>query len=138
MSNARLARQLLSPEGLNTEIEILICSLRRLINILAVRAYGEAEFWLSGGKVILIFSLFFYTFITMVGGNPENDVYGFRYFGGGRAFQDQLYPGETKSLAKFEGFLAALWQAAFTVVGMYTSVKPLRRSLSCSGIFQRA
>lgn len=93
----------------------------RLINILAVRAYGEAEFWLSGGKVILIFSLFFYTFITMVGGNPENDAYGFRYWGQGNAFQTQLYPGETKSLAKFEGFLAALWQSAFTVVGMYTS-----------------
>lgn len=29
-----------------------------LINILAVRAYGEAEFWLSGGKVILIFMVF--------------------------------------------------------------------------------
>lgn len=48
--------------------------LHRAINILAVKAYGEAEFWLSGGKVILIFSLFFFTFITMVGGNPEGDV----------------------------------------------------------------
>jgi amino acid transporter len=37
-----------------------------LINILAVRAYGEAEFWLSGGKVILIPMLFCFTFITMV------------------------------------------------------------------------
>ena len=99
----------------------LTCFSCRLINILAVRAYGEAEFWLSGGKVILIFSLFFYTFITMVGGNPENDAYGFRYFGGGRAFQP-LYPGETKSLAQFEGFLAALWQSAFTVVGKYPTL----------------
>lgn len=37
-----------------------------LINVLAVRAYGEAEFWLSGGKVILIFVLFAFTFVTMV------------------------------------------------------------------------
>ena len=37
-----------------------------LINVLAVKAYGEAEFWLSGGKVILIFILFFFTFVTMV------------------------------------------------------------------------
>lgn len=29
-----------------------------LINVLAVRMYGEAEFWLSGGKVILIFMVF--------------------------------------------------------------------------------
>ncbi|CAD0087608.1 unnamed protein product, partial [Aureobasidium vineae] len=31
-----------------------------LLNVLAVKAYGEAEFWLSGGKVILIFLLFFH------------------------------------------------------------------------------
>ena len=30
----------------------------RLLNVLAVKAYGEAEFWLSGGKVILIFMVF--------------------------------------------------------------------------------
>jgi len=85
------------------------------INILAVEAYGEAEFWLAGGKVILIFSLFFFTFITMVGGNPQGDAYGFRHFGGGNAFQP--YFGESGALAEFEGFLAALWSAAFTVVG---------------------
>lgn len=44
----------------------------RTLNILAVRGYGEAEFWLSGGKVILIFILFAFTFITMVGGNPHH------------------------------------------------------------------
>ncbi|KAK1676672.1 amino acid permease-domain-containing protein [Colletotrichum godetiae] len=36
-----------------------------LINVLAVRGYGEAEFWLSGGKLILIFMLFAFTFVTM-------------------------------------------------------------------------
>lgn len=45
-----------------------------LINVKAVKAYGEAEFWLSGGKVILILLLFSFTFITMVGGNPEHDA----------------------------------------------------------------
>lgn len=84
------------------------------INILAVKAYGEAEFWLSGGKVILIFSLFFYTFITMVGGNPAGDAYGFRYWQDGKAFKDEYEGG---SLGRFEGFLSALWSAAFTVVG---------------------
>lgn len=84
------------------------------INILAVKAYGEAEFWLSGGKVILIFSLFFFTFITMVGGNPQGDAYGFRYWTGGLAFEAL---NEMGPLGKFEGFLSALWSAAFTVVG---------------------
>ena len=47
-------------------IPIVCIFLYGLINILAVRAYGEAEFWLSGGKVILILLLFCFTFITMV------------------------------------------------------------------------
>ena len=84
------------------------------INVLAVKAYGEAEFWLSGGKVILIFSLFFFTFISMVGGNPERDAYGFRHWEHGNAFRP-LYEGG--SLGRFEGFLACLWSACFTVVG---------------------
>ena len=85
------------------------------INILAVKAYGEAEFWLSGGKVILIFMLFFFTFITMVGGNPQGDAYGFRYWTPSEyAFKEYLSTG---TQGQFEGFLGALWSAAFTVVG---------------------
>jgi len=81
-------------------------------NILAVQAYGEAEFWLSGGKVILILILYAFTFITMVGGNPKKDAYGFR------AWRDPgpLAGGPT-SLGKFEGFLSALWAASFCIVG---------------------
>ncbi|KAF2771865.1 AAT family amino acid transporter [Teratosphaeria nubilosa] len=85
-----------------------------LINILAVKAYGEAEFWLSGGKVLLIFMLFSFTFITMVGGNPKHDAYGFRYWRKPGAFAEHL---DTGALGRFEGFLAALWSASFTVVG---------------------
>src|SRR5688572_28997425 len=81
------------------------------INIIAVRGFGEAEFWLSGGKVILIFMLFFYTFITMVGGNPRGDAYGFRYWNSPGAFV-----GATPKM-RFEGFLAALWNASFAIVG---------------------
>ncbi|GAB1740071.1 hypothetical protein NU219Hw_g4991t1 [Hortaea werneckii] len=86
------------------------------INILAVKAFGEAEFWLSGGKVILILMLFAFTFITMVGGNPKGDAYGFRHWedppGAFRAYLD------SGALGRFEGFLAALYgTAAFAVVG---------------------
>ncbi|OAP60691.1 hypothetical protein AYL99_05693 [Fonsecaea erecta] len=85
-----------------------------LINILAVRAYGEAEFWLSGGKVILIFMLFMFTFITMVGGNPQHDAYGFRYWNNPGPMAEYHTKG---SLGRFEGFLACLWSASFCVVG---------------------
>ena len=84
------------------------------MNILAVRAYGEAEFWLSGGKVFLIAILFSFTFFTMVGANPKHDHYGFRYWNNPGAFAEHHTKG---SLGRFEGFLAALWSASFTVVG---------------------
>lgn len=81
---------------------------------MVVRAYGEAEFWLSGGKVILIFSLFSFTFITMVGGNPTGHAYGFQYWKNPGSFMEYL---DTGALGRFEGFLGALWSACFTVVG---------------------
>lgn len=85
-----------------------------MINVLAVRAYGEAEFWLSGGKVILIFLLFAFTFVTMVGGNPKHDAYGFRYWQNPGSFAEYRSTG---TLGRFEGFLGCLWSASFTVVG---------------------
>jgi amino acid transporter len=83
-------------------------------NILAVKAYGEAEFWLSGGKVILILILYTFTFITMVGGNPQKDAYGFRHWRDPGPL-GTLY--STGSLGHFEGFLGALWAASFCIVG---------------------
>jgi amino acid transporter len=84
------------------------------LNILAVKFYGEAEFWLSGGKLILAFILFAFTFITMVGGNPQGDAYGFRHWNNPGAFAEFHTKGD---LGRFEGFLAALWSASFCVVG---------------------
>ncbi|QSZ29196.1 hypothetical protein DSL72_003707 [Monilinia vaccinii-corymbosi] len=85
-----------------------------VINLFAVEWYGESEFWLSSGKVVLIVMIFSFTFITMVGGNPKHDAYGFRYWREPGAFAEYVTTG---SLGKFEGFLAALWKAAFTIVG---------------------
>jgi hypothetical protein len=78
---------------------------RSLLNILAVKAYGEAEFWLSGGKVILIFLLFSFTFVTMVGGNPQHDAYGFRYWNKPGAFAEHLSSG---AIGRFEALPSAL------------------------------
>lgn len=86
----------------------------RLLNVLAVKAYGESEFWLSGGKIILILMLFAFTFVTMVGGNPQNDAYGFRYWNNPGAFAEYISDGK---LGQFEGFLACLWSAGFACVG---------------------
>ncbi|RMY13647.1 hypothetical protein D0867_00890 [Hortaea werneckii] len=85
-----------------------------LLNTVGVKIFGEAEFWLSSGKVILILSLLMFTFITMVGGNPTGDAYGFRYWNDPGAFAAYLSTG---SIGLFEGFLACLWNASFAVVG---------------------
>ncbi|KAH8691656.1 putative general amino acid permease [Talaromyces proteolyticus] len=85
-----------------------------LINVAAVRYYGEAEFWLSWGKLLLMGIVFAFTFVTMVGGNPHHDSYGFRYWKTPGAFAEYLSTG---SMGRWEGFLGSLWAASFAIVG---------------------
>lgn len=89
-------------------------TLYRLINVFAVQWYGESEFWLALGKVILIVGLICYTFVTMLGGNPLHDRFGFRYWRDPGAFAE-LY--KTGDLGRFLGFLQCLIQASFTIAG---------------------
>jgi len=85
-----------------------------LINVFAVKWYGESEFWLALGKVLLIVGLIIFTFIAMLGGNPLHDRYGFRYWRNPGAFAE-FY--KTGNLGRFMGFLQCLIQASFTVAG---------------------
>lgn len=85
-----------------------------MINISAVKWYGESEFWLALGKMILIIGLILYTVVTMLGGNPLHDRFGFRYWSEPGAFVG-LY--KTGNLGRFLGFLQCLIQASFTIAG---------------------
>lgn len=86
-----------------------------VINVFAVRLYGELEFWLSIGKLILCIGLLFFTLITMCGGNPQRDAFGFRNWNvKGGPMGEYITTG---SLGKFQGFLGALLASAFTIVG---------------------
>ncbi|RSL75633.1 hypothetical protein CEP51_010690 [Fusarium floridanum] len=85
-----------------------------IINVTAVRYYGEAEFWLSSGKVLLIAILYSFTFVTMVGGNSQHDAYGFRYWSNPGPFAEWNTTGD---LGRFEGFLAAVWLGMLMIVG---------------------
>ncbi|OQO02713.1 hypothetical protein B0A48_12242 [Cryoendolithus antarcticus] len=85
-----------------------------VLNLLAVKWYGESEFWAALGKVLLIIGLIIYTFITMLGGNPLKDRYGFRYWNDPGAFAELYYEG---TLGRFCGFLNCLIQASFTIAG---------------------
>ncbi|KAK4553682.1 general amino acid permease agp2 [Recurvomyces mirabilis] len=92
----------------------IVIVLYGLINVLAVKWYGESEFWAALGKVLLIIALIFYTFITMLGANPLGDRYGFRYWNNPGSFAELYYDG---SLGRFLGFLQCLIQASFTIAG---------------------
>ncbi|GJC92776.1 general amino acid permease AGP2 [Colletotrichum higginsianum] len=97
---------------------VLYAGFFSLCNALMVKYFGETEFWLAGGKLLLIAILFCFTFITMVGGNTQRDAYGFRNWSKPAfpkaPFVEYIDKGD---LGRFHGFLAALWQAAFTIVG---------------------
>jgi len=87
-----------------------------VINMYAVRVFGECEFWFSLAKLILCIGLLFFTLITMCGGNPKHDAFGFRnwHVAGGPIGMKYA----TGSLGRFQGFLASLrLSSSFTCVG---------------------
>jgi amino acid transporter len=84
------------------------------LNLYAVKWFGESEFYLTITKLLLAFGLIFFTFITMVGGNPQHDAFGFRNWNDPGSFAEYLTTG---SMGRFHGFLGALTQACFTIVG---------------------
>lgn len=81
---------------------------------MGVKWYGETEFWAAIGKVLLIIGLIIFTFISMLGGNPKNDRYGFRYWSNPGSFAEYY---KTGNLGRFLGFLSCLIQASFTIAG---------------------
>ncbi|CAL5874013.1 uncharacterized protein PFLUO_LOCUS8299 [Penicillium psychrofluorescens] len=95
-------------------MNVIVLVLYSILNAFAVKWYGEAEFWLALGKVLLSTGLIFYTFIVMLGGNPLGDRFGFRYWNEPGAFAE-YYTHD--NLGKFLGFLSALITASFTIAG---------------------
>jgi yeast amino acid transporter len=95
-------------------VQVLILTIPSAANLFAVKYYGETEFWLALGKMLLIVGLICYTFVVMLGGNPLNDRFGFRYWKNPGSFTELYYDG---SLGRFLGFLQCLIQASFTIAG---------------------
>ncbi|CDO93244.1 unnamed protein product [Kluyveromyces dobzhanskii CBS 2104] len=87
------------------------------ISLFTVRFYGETEAFLASFKILLAIGLFLFTFITMLGGNPQHDMYGFRYITETK-FKQYFPNGEgSSSMGYFQGFLACIIQASFTIAG---------------------
>ncbi|KAM7195759.1 amino acid permease [Naviculisporaceae sp. PSN 640] len=87
-----------------------------LLNIVAVKYYGESEFCMSITKVIMLFGLILITLITMAGGNPKGDAYGFRNWGSDpSSYMREYYT--TGSTGRFLGWWEVVLYAGFTIGG---------------------
>ncbi|WQF84159.1 Putative amino acid permease/ SLC12A domain-containing protein [Colletotrichum destructivum] len=95
-------------------IIIPMIALYAFLNIITVRYFGISEFYLSIFKVLLMIGLFFFTFVTMVGGNPLHEAYGFTYWQSPGAFVEHNASGNT---GRFLGILSCIYQASFSICG---------------------
>jgi amino acid transporter len=86
-----------------------------IINFLGARAFGEAEFWFATIKVITIIGLIILGLVIDLGGAPDRDRLGFRYWHHpGALVQYNDIPG---SLGRFAGFWSVLIGAAYAFLG---------------------
>lgn len=95
-------------------VVVIVLVLYALINVIAVQWYGETEFWAALWKMLLAVALIFFTFVVMVGGNPQGAAFGFRYWNNPGSFAELYYTGLG---GKWLGFLQCLIQASFTIAG---------------------
>lgn len=87
-----------------------------LVNLIGVKVFGELEFWLSSLKVVTVVGLIILLFIIMLGGGPNHDRLGFRYWrtpGAFEAYSDTI----TGDKGKFVAFVSVLVTAVFLYLG---------------------
>lgn len=85
-----------------------------VLNVFAVSIYGEAEFIFASIKIITILGLLLVGLIIMLGGAPDHDRRGFRYWKEG-AMKEYVGTGNT---GRFTGLWSTLVNAAFSYGGV--------------------
>lgn len=85
-----------------------------LFNVFGVNWYGEIEFIASITKVLLIVGLMMFSLVSMCGGNPRGDAYGFENWPKGGLVKEYLVPGTT---GRFLGWWRVTIYAAFSCGG---------------------
>lgn len=93
----------------------LIIALVICLNIFAIQIYGEAEFIFAGVKIVTIVGLLIMAFIVDLGGGPNHDRLGFRYWKHPGAMKEYDSTGAT---GRFLGFFSVLVNAAFSYGGV--------------------
>ncbi|KAJ7367981.1 amino acid permease [Mycena albidolilacea] len=85
------------------------------INMLGAGVYGEAEFIFASIKVITITGLIILGIVLDLGGGPDHDRLGFRYWKNPGPFVQ--YDGISGAKGQFLGWWAVMSQAAFSYIG---------------------
>lgn len=106
---------MLTPVRYNPAIWIsIIIVIIVFLNIFAVSIYGEAEFIFASIKIITIIGLLLAGLVIMLGGGPDHDRRGFRYWKEG-AMKEYVGTGNT---GRFTGLWSTLVNAAFSYGGV--------------------
>lgn len=103
-------------EKINPAVWItIIIILILVLNIFAVSIYGEAEFIFASIKIITILGLLIVALVIMLGGAPDHDRRGFRYWKNPGAMKEYVGTGAT---GRFTGLWSTLVNAAFSYGGV--------------------
>ncbi|CAL9729484.1 basic amino-acid permease [Monosporozyma unispora] len=78
-----------------------------LLNVISVKLYGEAEYWLALLKVIAIIIFFILGIVVNVGHNPQHEYIGFKYW----------THGDAPFVDGFKGFASLFVSASFAYGG---------------------
>lgn len=54
---------------------VIVC-----VNYFGIKFFGEFEFWLSSFKVVVVIGLIIFSLVLALGGGPDHDRKGFRYW----------------------------------------------------------
>ncbi|KAG2110159.1 amino acid permease [Suillus cothurnatus] len=130
----KLAERFVDPAFSFALVWVAMCFVVVLtINMLGTGAYGEAEFIFASIKVITINGLIILGIVIDLGGGPNHDRIGFRYWKNPGPFVQ--YNGIQGAKGQFIGWWAVLTQAAFSFIGTEIvaiaagEAKNLRRTL---------
>ncbi|KAJ9100712.1 hypothetical protein QFC20_005405 [Naganishia adeliensis] len=85
-----------------------------VINILGVAFFGEIEFWMSTCKVLVLVGLLLLGIILDLGGGPNHDRIGFRYWKKPGPFAHYIYQND---VGVFLGVWYAIPNALFAYIG---------------------
>ncbi|TFK64955.1 amino acid permease [Pluteus cervinus] len=100
----------------NPSVWIAVCMFVVVfINMLGAGAYGEAEFIFASIKVITIVGLIILGIILDLGGGPNHERIGFRYWKHPGPFTQ--FSGIEGAKGRFLGWWAVMTQAAFSFIG---------------------